>query len=301
MKRGYFRIISGTVMIIFQILAIAAESSVVSTVHTNMWTDIGFYSVGITGAILLVFGIRAHNNGFYSQLILHDRTKKIHAVTKWIFFSISSLLFVFNVLSFISSWPEFNVVTILMIFATLSFELYLLLYVYKKPCCLLSATLIFMGVAYLYDFFSNITYYIFHLYGMENYALYVVFGIIPRLMTGILYIIIAAKLYKEKFSVNVIKTLGWIAFGLEMINRVLCNLVVFHGFYFYHIRIILFILFTVGLLLYISVFKMNTLQATSVKDDIDSIRFCRKCGSRLFSDSAFCSQCGTQIGSVKLK
>ena len=282
-------------MIFMQILAIIGRSSVESIVSSDIWTNIGFYSVGITGIILLIYGIRAYSKGFYSQLILHSRTKKIHTITKWILFSITTLLFVFYVLSFISSWPYFNFFTILMIFATLSFALYLLLYAYKKPSCLFSTALIFTGVAYLYGIINSLTYYILYLSDMDNYILYVILGIIPRLITGILYIVIAAKLYKEKFSINVIKVLGWIAFCLEFTNRVLCDLLVFQSFYFYNISLILNILLIVGLLLYLSVFKMNTLRDITVEDDVDTIRFCRKCGSLLISDSEFCRQCGTQI------
>lgn len=243
---------------------------------------------------MLIYGIRAYSNGFYSQLILHSRTKKIHTISKWILFCITILLFVFYVLSFISWWHDFNLFTVLMIFATLSFALYLLLYVYKKPSCLFSASLIFMGVAYLYGLSSNLMYYILYLSDMHK-DLYVILVIIPRLITGIMYIIIATKLYKEKFSVNVIKVLGWLAFGLEFTNRVLYSLIVFQRFYFYDISDILYVLFIVGLLLYLSVFKMNTLRHITVEDNIDTIRFCRKCGGLLISDSEFCRQCGTQI------
>ncbi len=295
MKRGIIRIIAGIVMIILQILAMIGQSSVENTYDTNIWSNIGFYSIGITGAILLFFGIRVSSDGLYSQLILHSKTKTIHTVIKWVMFSISTLLFVFYVISFINSWSDFNIFTILMIFATLSFALYMLLYVYKKPCCLFSTALIFTGVAYLYGLISNLTYYMLYLPDMDNYGMYVIFGIIPRFITGILYIIIAVKLYKEKFYVNVIKVLGWTAFALEFINRVLCDLLVFQNFYFYDISGILFILLTVGIVLYTSVFEINTLREIVVEDNDDIIKFCRKCGTQLLDESEFCRQCGTQI------
>lgn len=295
MKRGIIRIIAGIVMIILQILAMIGQSSVENIYNTNIWFNIGFYSIGITGAILLFFGIRVSSDGLYSQLILHSKTKTIHMVIKWVMFSISTLLFVFYVISFINFWSDFNIFTILMVFATLSFSLYMLLYVYKKPCCLFSTALIFTGVAYLYGLISNLTYYILYLSDMDNYGMYVIFGIIPRLTAGILYIIIAVKLYKEKFSVKVIKALGWIAFALELMNRVLCNLIVFQTFYFYDISGMLFILLTVGILLYTSVFEINTLRGIVVVDNDDTIRFCRKCGTQLLDGSEFCGQCGTEI------
>ena len=295
MKRGIIRIIAGIVMIILQILAMIGQSSVENTYDTNIWSNIGFYSIGITGAILLFFGIRVSSDGLYSQLILHSKTKTIHTVIKWIMFSISALLFVFYVISFINSWSDFNIFTILMIFATLSFALYMLLYVYKKPCCLFSTALIFTGVAYLYGLISNLTYYILYLTDMDNYGMYVLFGIIPRFITGVLYIIIAVKLYKENFSVNLIRVLGWVAFALEFINRVLCDLIVFQNFYFYDIGGVLFILLTVGIVLYTSVFEMNTLRGIDVVDNDDTIKFCRKCGTQLLEGSEFCRQCGTQI------
>ena len=295
MRRGIIRVIAGIAMIILQLLAIIGQSSVENTYGTNAEANIGFYSIGITGTILLFYGIRVCSDGLYSKLILHSKTKTIHTVARWIMFSISTLLFLFCVISFIDSWPDFNIFTVLMIFATLSFALYMLLYVYKKPCCLFSTALIFTSIAYLYGVISNLTNYISYLPKMDNYGMYVFLGIIPRFITGILYFIIAVKLYKEKFSVNVIKVLGWIAFALEFTNRVLCDLLVFQNFYFYDISAILFFLLTVGIVLYTSVFEMNTLRGIVVVDNDDTIKFCRKCGAQLLDGSEFCRQCGTKI------
>ncbi len=322
MKRGIIRIIAGIVMIILQILAMVGQSLAEDTYNTNtsIWYDIGFYSAGITGGILLFVGIRVCSDGLYSKLILHSKTKTIHTVTRWVMFSISTLLFVLYVISFIYYFPDFNIFTILMIFATLSFALYTLLYIYKKPCCLFSTALIFTGVAYLYGIISNLTDYILYFPNyMDNYGLYVIFGIIPVFITGILYIIIAVNLYKEKFSVNVIRVLGWIAFALEFTNQVLCDLIVFQNFYFYDISNILFILLTIGIVLYTSVFEINTLRGIVVADNDDSSKFCcthsveainrpnvivpktnivelcKKCGADITNDTYTCRVCGEPI------
>lgn len=287
MKRGIIRIIAGIVMIVLQVLAIG-QSSVYHTYDINVRSNVGFYSVGVAGAILLFYGVRACSGGLCSQLILHNKTKTLHAVARWVMFSISTFLLVFYVISFINSWPDINVFTILMIFATLSFAVYMLLYVYKKPCCLFSTALIFTGFACL---FSSLTLYTSFLLDIDNYGIYVIFKFVPNIIAGVLYIIIAVKLYKEDFSVNVIKVLGWTAFALEFINRVLCDLIIFKNFYFYNLSSVLFVLLTVGILLYTSVFEMNTLKESVVVDNDDAINLCRKCGAQLLDGSKFCRKC----------
>ena len=310
MKRGIIRIIAGIVMIILQILAIKGQSSVENLYYTNMWYNIGFYSVGITGAILLFFGTRACSDGRYSQLILHSKTKTIHTIIKWVGFVLSTLLFIHYLRVFITWWPNFNIVTILYILGFLSFSVYSLFYMYKKPSCLFSATLIFFGVAYAYGVISNLTYYILYLSYNDHFVLYVFTNILPSFAAGILYIVIASIIHKENFSANTIKVLGWTVFALEILNRVVHRIIVMPVFYFADVLDFTELLFVIVLMLYMSVFKVNTLRgalncevvyqrseepSAELSQTTDKILFCRKCGEELIDNSRFCRKCGTEI------
>lgn len=260
MKRGIIRIVSGIVLLVLQLLSIIGLfSSGTTNTNPDLWFNIGFYSPAITGILLLVFGSRAYRNEIYSELILHTNSKKVHTAIKWVGFVLSTLLFIYYLFVFISMLPDFNIFTILSMFGFLSFSVYSLLYMYKKPSCLFSATMIFIGIAYIYGIVSVLLY----LYDEDYFVPYVFLFIIPRIVAGILYIIIATKLYKEQFSVKVIKVLGWIVFALEIITRVLCDIVVFGSFYFTDLEGIVYLLFVIILMLYLSVFKVNTLRDAS--------------------------------------
>ena len=75
----------------------------------------------------------------------------------------------------------------------------------------------------------------------------------------------------------------------------LCDLIINQALYFYDIGEFLFILLMVGLLLYISIFEINTLRGLVKEDNDNIIKYCRKCGVQLLDGSIFCRQCGTQI------
>ncbi|MBP3359356.1 MAG: zinc ribbon domain-containing protein [Clostridia bacterium] len=295
MKRGIFRIIAGIIMILLEFYLINLQDY--NEYYTSSY--IGFI-IGVTeGIILMAFGIRAYNKGLRSRLILHTKAGKPHTIVKWIVFATSTLLLAYYiyVCYYVHSFSGY---IIYMIFATLSFSLYLLLYLYKKPCCLFSATLIFIGLTYLHEQIYNNLF----LLDMKNDALMIIFNIVPSVIAGILYIIIAIKLYKENFSVKVIRVMGWIAFAMEFSNKVLYKVLIINIYHSYGSIDLtdlvdwfgLFdFLFIIGLFLYISVFKINTLKGQAVKETADKIRFCRKCGNQLINDSRFCNWCGTEI------
>ena len=297
MKRGIIRIIAGSVMVLLQLISmiVLSSSDYYLNAGYNDGYNAGFYTTGIVGIVLLAFGISAYKKGLRSQLILHTRSRKLHTAIKWVAFVITILLFVYYLITFITTFSDLNIYTFLMIFATLSFALYLLLYLYKKPCCLISTSLIFIGIAYLYGLISNMRYYLLYLLEYDFYMIMVIFRIIPKLIAGIMYIVLASKLYKENFSIKVIKAIGWIVFAMEFSNLILYPILVGISYYFYNLADLLYVLFAIGLLLYISVFKINTLKKQEIDEATDIVRFCRKCGSQLISDSEFCDQCGTEI------
>ena len=354
MKRGIVRIISGIVLLILQVLSMIGSAG--ANVGGNLGYYIGFYSPAIIGIALLVYGSRAYRNGIYSELVLHTKSKKIHTVIKWVGFTVSTLLFIYYLLYFITNLSDFNIFSLFNLFGTLAFSVYALFYMYKKPSCLFSTTLVFIGVSYIYGIISKLTYYILYLPEADFFIPYIFTGVLPRLIAGILYIVIATIVFKENFSVNSIKALGWIVFVLEFLSRVVSSFVVMQRFYLGDLVSLVYLLFVVILMLYTSVFKINTLRngaapvfeynhypeqqaepsfesipvpdarwrcscgrphpryetscicgkskfesITRTKPEAvltettDQIRFCRKCGTKLLSDSRFCANCGTEI------
>ena len=261
MKRGIIRIVTGIVMILLQLISIAGQQSSNSSVtNSNLAFYIGLYSVGITGVILLIFGIRAYSKGLYSQNVLHRKGKKISSIVKWTSFSISALLVLYYLIYIVVNIKDISISTWLMFIGTSFFFTYSLFYMYKKPSCLFSGSLIFIGSAYLYGLLSNLTWYIFYLSDLDNYPAYVMMELIPCLIAGILYIVIATMIYKEKFSIRVVKVLGYIAFAMEITSRILSDIILFHGVAFYDIGALLFTIFTIAIMFYISILDINSLQ-----------------------------------------
>ena len=297
-------------MILLQILSMIGENYAEYYTTSNIWYNIcfyiGFYLVGIVGIILLIFGISTYNKGLRSQLILHTKSRKLHTVIKWVAFVITVLLFVYYLKTFIT---DLNIYTFLMIFSTLSFALYLLLYLYKKPSCLFSTSLIFIGIAYLYDLIGNMSIFLLDLPELDYYVIMVIFRIIPRLIAGILYIVLAAKLYKENFSVEVVKIIGWLLLSMEILSGVLFPMLIYSSYYFYAWVELFHVLFTIGLFLYISVFKINTLEEQVIDETkeifvssksintskIAQVKHCTRCNNKLQDDDTFCSRCGKKV------
>lgn len=296
-------------------------SSDVTNTSTDIWYNIGYYSPAITGVILLIFGIRAYKNNAYSRLIIHNKNKKIHTVTKWVGCALSILLFICYCYSFFSYSYIFSLFNI---FCFLCFSVYSLFYMYKRPSSLFSATLIFIGISYIYNFINNLA-YIGYWWWEECFVGLVFTFFLPTFAAGILYIVIAYAIHKENFSVKIVKTLGWIVFALEILHRVVCDIVVFQTLYFITDFVdLMYLLFVITLTLYISVFKVNTLRnpPASVTNSqfenqsnsssnieyyesiesvngstktYDQILFCRKCGNKLLDGANFCNKCGTAI------
>lgn len=258
MKRGIIRIVSGVVLLVLQVLSIIGSAG--ANVGGNLGYYIGFYSPAIIGISLLVFGSRAYRNEIYSELVLHSKSKKIHTVIKWVGFTVSTLLFIYYLLYFITNLSDFDIFSLFNLFGTLAFSVYALFYMYKKPSSLYSTSLIFIGVAYIYGIIGNLSDYILYLPNTDFFVPYVITRILPRFFAGILYIVVATILFKENFSVKVIKTLGWTIFALEFLNRVVCNVVVLQNFYSSDLLGLIYLLFTIVLMLYISVFEINTLR-----------------------------------------
>ena len=296
-------------MLFLQILVMITQANVennyAGSTAFNFSYYIGYFSTGIIGLVLLIFGCKAYNKGLRSEVILHTKTSKLNTVVKWISIPVCLLIAASYIISAIQYEEIFDIFTILMVCSTLSLTAYLIFYLHKRPSCLFSASLIFLGITYIYGICSNITYYILDLPEIDNYELYIIFGLIPRIATGILYIVIATMLYKEHFSVKCIKILGWMVLALELSNRILSNLLVFGevSYLFYNLTNLLLLMLVIIIFLYTSVFKLDTLRKKDIyidytegySEDETAVRFCRKCGAPLLTRSEFCSKCGTEI------
>ena len=298
MRRGIIRIVSGIVLLVLQLLAMIGASTVgMANVTGSIGFYLGFYSPGITGILLLIFGCRAFRNKVYSKLILHTNSSKVHTITKWVGFSISTLLLIRYLMEFIFQWPNFDLFVILSFFGFLSFSAYTLFYMYKKPSCLFSAAMIFIGAACLYGLISRLSYYIIYFYDQDYFIPYIFTYILPTFAAGILYIVIASILHLETFSVQTIKILGWTVFALEILSGFISRIFIQQSFYFPDLEKLLYLLFVVVLMLYLSVFKVNTLKGDGRTYNIppnppSHAAECMSCGYRSAIFLNTCPNCG---------
>lgn len=293
MKKGIFRIVAGSIMILLQLIAMIGSRRIFLPVYSlyAIGYYIGFYSIGITGIILLSFGVSAYKKDLRSQLILHTNNKKLHTVVRWVLLAIIVIKFISNLyVHILYRISVLEIYTIMIMLSNLLLAVYLLFYIYRKPCCLFSAFLVFRGIAYLYSTYDNDL--LSHITG--NASLINCFRFIPMLVNGTLFIIVACMLYKENFSVKVVKTLGWIIFAMEISISFIYPIL----FDIYWRNSIVSILlsncisaafslpFTVGVLLYTSVFELNTLNKQLL---------CGNCENTLSDSSSVCDYSEAEI------
>lgn len=226
----------------------------------NLSYYIGYYSPTIIGGLLLVYGIRANYLGLETELILHSKSKKAHSVIKWIGFALSALLFASDLFAVIDNWLSFDIFTLLTMVGALALLVYTLFYMYKKPSCLFSAAMIFVGSAYIYGIISSIPYYILRLSNADYALSYIFMGILPTFAVGILYIVSAVLLYKEDYSVKIIKSLGYTILALEILSNVVGNTIIYQSILAAILIAIPNLWFAVVVMLYMSVLKINSLR-----------------------------------------
>lgn len=254
MKRGLIRIFSGIAMIVVQLLGMIGRATAEYT-DPAVWSNPGFYAVGVVGIILLIAGIIAFRNESSAELVLHRKDSKFHGAMRWVGFGWSASLLMFLLLELLISASRMDtaelVQPVVMLFALLFFALYFLFYMYKKPTALFSAALIFTGVrclvGFIFDVVVDAPYGASRLFIAEEFC---------RLSTaGILYIVVASMLHRETFHVKTVKIFGWILLGYEALG------VLFH-FVFdpYALSELLFVLIPA---LYICLIPLNTLRGAT--------------------------------------
>lgn len=264
MRRGILRIVAGSTLVLLQILAIVGQASTNALSKQSLAVQIGFFSPAIIGMSLLVAGANTYAKATYSKLVLHKNTRCLHTITKWVGFALSLWLCGAHLL-YLAWSGSFSFFHILILLGGFSFSIYALFYMYEKPSCLFSATLIFNGTAYICSSMSSLMDYLRYHNVVDDYGGLLLFaGIIPKLLAGVLYVLIATVLYTEKFPADVVKTLGWSAFALDAFNAIVSYFIVsqenLSGNWYY----ISSLLFAVLLMLYTSVFELNALQDVPV-------------------------------------
>lgn len=257
MKRGIIRIVVGSILILLQIMSMIGSRSLGPSPFDSLYdffVCVGYYAVGIVGIVLLAFGFNAYTQGLFSGIVLHQRNGKWSTGIKWGVFAITTILLMSYLLNFIRllAVERLHIDVLLIAFAALSFDVYLLFYLYKKPTCLFSTSLICIGAAHLYD--------VLNLMGSDFGVVLLIFRTVPRFISGILYITIASKLYMEYFSSKTIKVCGWIVLIMELTDNILFSALSGYGEYLFVLPNIIQILFIISLFLYLSVFPMNTLE-----------------------------------------
>jgi putative Ca2+/H+ antiporter (TMEM165/GDT1 family) len=163
----------------------------------------------------MVFGIKAYKTGETAKLILHESRK----VPKWIFSVLMVLLLIVGIIDNLPSMLAFDAIWYL--FAAISMIVYLLSHQGKKPSFLFSATAICTGCACILIPLGN-SIDMYSLYLATDDALFAKVVIIPlilQIICAVLNILIGFLIYREKFSVPMIKVLGWCAFLLFLISK----------------------------------------------------------------------------------
>ena len=235
-----------------QVLSIVASPKNNVNIKLGPGYYVGLYGPGIVGLALLIFGVLAYRKGLYSKLVLHEGNSKFAKVMKWGGFAVSGLLMLVYA---VSNMRYLTFDALLPLLGTVAFCVYSLEYMGKKPSCLFSAVLILIGVTYLYSLITNA-----YFYSLFVTMPFVIMSIVPQLLAGILYIVIAVMIYWEKFPILVVKILGWVVLALELLPRVAYSLVMTQTIYLRDVGALLELLFVVVLALYISALKINTLK-----------------------------------------
>lgn len=189
-----------------------------------------------------------------------------------------------NVIWLIKYWSDLTIYSILYTCSIIFLLVYLIFYFGKKPSCLFSTTLIFAGVNRIYSVLEYVSQSLiidFKYLGSADIG-YIILMLLAKLISGIMYMIIAVKLYKEIFSSKQIAVLGGIAFVAEIFGFILLPAIMFKRFYFSW-SIGLFLLFFI----YSSIIKPNSNNTTNNEIINDDIIFCRNCGQSLPKDSLF--------------
>lgn len=321
MKKGILRIVFGSILLLLQVIGLWGKMRSGYEPYEPLLFDFydfllyiwGYFGVGICGTVLLFFGIRAYKTGEHAALILHFNTRKIHTVIRWVCVGFISLSFVYYVFLFVCNWQYGSIAIMLLQMFSLFFMLiYLLFYVGKRPSYVFSASLAFAGIVYLGRGADIFTGYSLYLFAGESGAPILWGQVLSYYMAGVLYLILAVKLYKEKFTGKWIRIFGWAAFIILIYGILLSDLLLWGEMYF-NADALIIMLAPLVFFIYTCVLKVYGKSEQPEKEkfpaapnkkmradmgktaDSREMLFCRRCGKSVLEDSRFCSACGTEV------
>ncbi len=224
MAKGLFRIISGSILMLLQVFSLlglkdgsifALSFSSFDAFLFTFTSLIGFFLPGIIGFFLFKYGVKAYQTMDRAEIILHKSTSIAHIITKYVSLAFVIIRGIYIVRSFLSidkyTSLTYILSSIFIAISIISIIVYLIFYYGKRPCFLFSTTLLFLGIHHSLHTFNSFEYFF-----MDAKILEILFDSLPYASAGILYMIIAVKLYKENYSTKTIRILGAIAFASEM-------------------------------------------------------------------------------------
>ncbi len=301
LHKGIIRIVVGTVLLFLQILSLigditsGAGLAPAGSFFYNVAFYIGYFSAGICGGLLFVFGVRAYRTGQTAQLVLHQGVRTVDTVIKYA----AIVLLGLRLISLIYTVLTNNIVSYMTFFLWLVCFVFMLIYLCffqgRKPSFLFSASILFAGAAYLFGTGHNLLSYILYLFTIERGWLPLVFSTLPVVITGILYLVLGVLLYSENFSVSSVKILGSVLFAFVIIEQIIGPLILVNCGFTHVFRLSNFI-FPLVVFLYTSIVQISNPKA----GDADLLftercTFCRICGAKLPAGSVYCNKCGTKI------
>ena len=293
MKKGLIRIITGSVLLVLQLISFLNSS--VSRYLTGDFLEIlafllGYFSFGICGILLLISGIITLKSGKTSNVILHLHTKGN--------INIKNISIVFLAIAFISYIPIIISASALSFIGNISYILsimflfvYLVAFYSKKPSMLFISSIIFQGVGFICLAFPKLL-----TRGILSPDIINIYMLNPLLLIlgGILYLIIGIMLYREKFSAAAVKVLSWISFAVLLVG--LMSEVCF-GFELIldFINNFPFIIVSAVTLIFTGIIVPSCIECNKNIVASDKTAYCRNCGAKLTSESVYCHECGKKI------
>lgn len=171
-------------------------------------TFIGYYLIGILGLIFIIIGSKSKK----PTIILHKTEKKRYTVLSYVFAVLLALSIALCIIMISSDIYSFSPFALFSVLSSILLILYILFYRNKKPSFLFSVAILLAGIAYIFGLSTRILSLLHYLNSINAFRFITSF--ILQLVGGIIYIVLAVKLYKEKFSILSVKILGGVGFAV---------------------------------------------------------------------------------------
>ena len=216
-REGIIRIVIGSMLLLLQLYFFVMRVPYDTPESFEMDC-----SAGICGVLLLCYGIGAYRLRGRTKYILHPHKDKRFQIIKWFsvafltIYLISIIMSVRNIMMFLFSPSA------LLVGSLITLIVYLIFYIGKKPSYLLSSSLVLAGSAYIIGQSSISSSFVFY-YNNYDFStfLVIILSFVLRLIVGILYIVMAVKLYRGDSKNKWIYKTSWIPIFLLLIEAFL--------------------------------------------------------------------------------